>query len=70
MWKVNNTDIEIPAGPPGQVLPRAAYPPDDSPMGQTTVLYDLEADIGETNNIADQHPEIVERLESELGLGG
>ena len=66
MWRVNNTDMEIPAGQPGQVLPLVEYPPDDSPMGQTTVLYDLEADIGETNNIAEQHPEIVERLESEL----
>ena len=66
MWRVNNTDMEIPDGRPGQMIPPREYPPDDSPMGQTTVLYDLEADIGETNNIADQHPEIVERLESEL----
>ena len=67
MWRVNNTDMEIPDGRPGQVImPWREYPPDDSPMGQTTVLYDLEADIGETTNIADQHPEIVERLESEL----
>ena len=28
-------------------------------------LYDLEADIGETKNIAAEHPEIVERLSSE-----
>ena len=27
-------------------------------------LYDLEADIGETTNVADQHPEVVERLQS------
>ena len=25
-------------------------------------LYDLEADIGEQNNVADQHPEVMERL--------
>jgi len=25
-------------------------------------LYDLKADIGETNNVADQHPEVVKRL--------
>ncbi len=25
-------------------------------------LYDLEADIGETNNVADQHPDVVQRL--------
>ena len=27
------------------------------------VLYDLEVDLGETNNVAAQHPEIVARLE-------
>ncbi len=27
-------------------------------------LYDLSADMGETNNIADQHPEIVEKIKS------
>jgi arylsulfatase A-like enzyme len=27
-------------------------------------LYDLETDIGETNNIADEHPEIVARLQN------
>ena len=29
-------------------------------------LYDLEADIGETNNLADQHPEIVEQLQKTM----
>ena len=29
-----------------------------------TELYDLETDIGETNNVAGKHPEIVRRLES------
>lgn len=29
-------------------------------------LYDLEADIGENNNLADQHPEVVRRMEAEL----
>lgn len=29
-------------------------------------LYDLEADIGETNNLYDQHPEIVKELEAKI----
>lgn len=32
-------------------------------MNAKTELYDLNDDLGEQNNIADQHPEIVERLE-------
>lgn len=35
---------------------------DVSPMGQHTVLYDLEADSAEQTNLAQKHPEIVERL--------
>ena len=35
-------------------------------MGQQTVLYDLSEDIGESRNLAGEHPEIVERLEAEL----
>ncbi|HYT61514.1 MAG TPA: sulfatase, partial [Haliangiales bacterium] len=33
----------------------------------SVALFDLETDIGETNNVADQHPEIVARLQ---GLAG
>ena len=39
-------------------------------------LFDLESDIGETTNVADQHPEVVDRLKryaeqmrKELGHG-
>jgi arylsulfatase A-like enzyme len=32
------------------------------PFGGTIELYDLKADVGETQNIADQHPEIVKRI--------
>lgn len=35
-------------------------------MGQETVLYDLSMDIGERENLSEEHPEIVERLESKL----
>ena len=31
---------------------------------ETTELYDLEADVGETEDIADAHPEVVSRLEA------
>ena len=34
----------------------------DQPVGKLPALYDLEADIAETKNLASQHPEIVERL--------
>ena len=66
LWKVNKTDqteADLTIG--GRRLPQVDYA-GDSPLGQLTVLYDLSADIGEQNNIADQHPEIVERLEAEI----
>jgi len=34
----------------------------DQPAGPCPQLYDLSADIGETTNLAEKHPEIVERL--------
>ena len=66
MWKVNKTDKvldDMTLG--GRRLPQVDYP-GDSPMGQVTVLYDLSTDIGERENLSEEHPEIVERLESEL----
>ena len=66
MWKVNKSDLgfdDFTLG--GSRLPQVEYP-GDSPLGQMTVLYDLSADISEQTNLADQHPEIVERLEAEL----
>ena len=38
---------------------------DKAPLGLVTLLYDLQNDPGETTNLADQHPEILERLETE-----
>ena len=66
MWKVNKSDKmlgDMTVG--GRRLPQVDYP-GDSPMGQETVLYDLSMDIGERENLSENHPEIVERLESEL----
>ena len=45
--------------------PRGGFPV-DSPHGQLTLLYDLEADPAEKTNLVSAHPEIVERLEAEL----
>ena len=39
-----------------------------SPSGQTTLLYDLATDIGERENVAEDHPEVVERMEAELAI--
>lgn len=33
-----------------------------SPLGQWTLLYDLELDPGETTDLSDRHPEVVRRL--------
>ena len=49
----------------GRRLPQVDYP-GDSPLGQETVLYDLSMDIGEREDLSEQNPEILERLESEL----
>ncbi len=38
----------------------------DKGRKQVAELYDLEADLGETTNLADKHPEIVAELEREL----
>jgi len=36
--------------------------PEDYLTNSQPLLFDLEADIGETTDVADQHPEVVERL--------
>jgi len=36
------------------------------PVGKLPALYDLSKDIGETNNLADRHPEVVEQLKKLL----
>ena len=66
LWKVNKTDKTVDdLVIAGRRLPQVDYA-GDSPMGQMTVLYDLSADVAEQENLADRHPEVVERLESEL----
>ncbi len=67
LWRVDLTDQDpasvLSRG--GRLLPEQDYPP-ASAHGQITVLHNLEADIGEQVNVADQHPEVVERLEAAL----
>jgi len=46
--------------------PPAAGWPTDAPLGLVTLLYDLQNDPGETTNVANRYPEIVEGLEAEF----
>jgi arylsulfatase A-like enzyme len=57
-WK-----LEMCAGSGGWSYPQPGEPCEGLPPIQ---LYDLDADIGETENVYDQHPEIVEELKSLL----
>ncbi len=46
----------------GRLLPPEGGWPSGSPHGQLTLLYDLQQDPGETRNLANQHPAVVQRL--------
>jgi len=62
LWQVNRTTEEVfDSIIPGRLLPDWQAPK-GSPHGQLTLLYDLEADIGERNNLAAERPEVVEDL--------
>ncbi len=65
MWKVDKTDLDESAMTASRLLPEVDYPA-ISAHGQLTVLYDLSVDVGERTNLAADHPNVVERLESEL----
>ncbi len=62
-WKLikyKRTDVT------GLLEPPAAGWPTDAPLGLVTLLYDLQNDPGETTNVANRYPEIVEGLEAEF----
>ena len=65
MWKVDKTDLKPGAMTGSRLLPEVDYPSVSS-RGQLTVLYDLSVDVGERENLAASHPEIVGRLEAAL----
>ena len=48
----------------GRLEPPTKGWPNQSPDGQYTMLYDLESDPSESNNLAETHPDIVRRLET------
>jgi len=49
-----------------QEMVRGKSFPEPSPGDPPAQLYDLEADLGETNNLYNQHPEIVKMLKQKL----
>ena len=49
----------------GRLDPPAGGWQTDAPLGLVTLLYDLQNDPGETTNLAERHPEILQRLEGE-----
>ena len=67
LWRVDRTerDLDEAMSAGGRLLPIENYPP-VSEFGQATLLYNLATDIGERENVADAHPDVVERMESEL----
>ncbi len=69
-WKLikyNKTDFNAAdLNATGRLTPPDGGWPLDSPHGQITLLYDLEADPGETNNLTGEQPEVVDRLVAEV----
>jgi arylsulfatase A-like enzyme len=52
--------------PEGADRRRRKEPQPKPPKGPPIQLYDLSTDIGETNNVAEQHPDVVARLQALL----
>ena len=64
LWQVDRSELTFDALR-GSTLPRGTGAA-GSPLGQKTVLYDLESDAGEAVDLSERHPEIAERLVTEL----
>ena len=60
-WKLH---IKVPR--PRRRRPKKGEKPQPVPKPPAIALYDLSADVGEKNNVADQHGEVVERLQGLL----
>ena len=58
-WKLHFPHPYVKPSPPGHGGQPGAY----ANLKIETALYNLESDIGETNNVATQYPEIVKKLE-------
>ncbi|MDE0349907.1 MAG: sulfatase-like hydrolase/transferase, partial [Gammaproteobacteria bacterium] len=67
LWRVDRSerDLDEAMSAGGRLLPIVNYPA-TSEFGQSTLLYNLAADIGERENLAERHPEVVERMEAEF----
>jgi arylsulfatase A-like enzyme len=65
-WKlivVNKAAAPVGAGDElGRSLRADGLPAEVSPLGQWVLLYDLEKDPGEKNDVAARHPEVVQDL--------
>ena len=67
LWRVNKSDLDESAitDRAARRLPMKAWP-QDSPLGQIILLYDLSNDVGEITNVASDHPEVVADLEAAI----
>jgi arylsulfatase A-like enzyme len=62
LWQVNRTTEEVVESiQPSALLPNWRAP-NGSPHGQLTLLYDLDADVGERRSLAAERPDVVKGL--------
>ena len=66
-WKLHVPHSELDRTNEGNTW-QSHVPPKDRPYIEELTLYNLRADIGETTNVAKQHPEVVERLVKQLNF--
>ena len=62
-YRLGKWKLLLAKGSGGWTSPREGQVPEGSPIGQ---LYDMESDPGETNNLFESKPEIVEKLLAQL----
>ena len=64
-WPIQTLQIDRLARNGGRLTPPKGGWPRELSSEKITLLYDLKADPSEQNNLADAHPEIVKRLNTE-----